>query len=129
MGDGMTVTVRGFRDLRVWQQGMSLVEMVYQLTKSFPKSEIYSLASQMQRAAVSVPSNIAEGHTREYTKEYLQAVSTAQGSLAELQTQCEVSLRLGYISESEFSEFSAAAVSLAKQLYSLRNSIKDSGKV
>ena len=63
--------ITSFRDLRVWQVGMKLVEQVYALTQAFPKHEMYGLASQMQRAAVSIPSNIAEGHTREHLKEYL----------------------------------------------------------
>lgn len=78
-------SVNSFRDLRVWQLGIKLVEQVYLLTARFPKEEIYGLTSQIQRAAVSVPSNIAEGHTREHRKEYLQHLSIAQASLAELE--------------------------------------------
>ena len=81
------MAINSFRDLRVWQAGMELVEQVYLLTKSFPKQEIYGLTSQIQRAAVSVPSNIAEGHTREHSKEFLHHLSIAQASLAELETQ------------------------------------------
>lgn len=78
--------VNSFRDLRVWQAGIDLVEQVYRLTARFPREEIYGLTSQIQRAAVSIPSNIAEGHTREHSKEYLQHLSIAQASLAELET-------------------------------------------
>ena len=81
---------KSFRDLRVWQAAMDLVEQVYTLTQMFPKQEMYGLASQMQRAAVSIPSNIAEGHTRAYSKEYLHHLSIARASLAELQTQLEI---------------------------------------
>ncbi|HEX3144767.1 MAG TPA: four helix bundle protein [Pyrinomonadaceae bacterium] len=82
--------IRSFRDLRVWQAGIDLVRSVYELTLNFPRSEVYGLASQMQRAAVSIPSNIAEGHARESTKEYLHHLSIAQASLAELETQIEI---------------------------------------
>jgi len=86
--------ITSFRDLRVWQLAMDLVELVYRLTRSFPRNEIYGLASQIQRAAVSVPSNIAEGHTREHTKEYLHHLSMSQASLAELETHLEIAIRL-----------------------------------
>src|SRR4051794_28308447 len=76
--------VTNFRDLRVWQAAMGLVTAVYQLTQTFPREETYGLAGQMRRAAVSVPSNIAEGHAREHLREYLHHLSIAQGSLAEL---------------------------------------------
>jgi four helix bundle protein len=78
--------IRSFRDLRVWQVGMDLVEQIYLLTQTFPKYEMYGLAGQMQRAAVSIPSNIAEGQVREHLKEYLHHLSIARSSLAELET-------------------------------------------
>ena len=76
---------------------MDLVEAVYKVTSCFPKQGAYGLTSQIQRAAVSIPSNIAEGHTRQHTREYLQHVSIARGSLAKVETQCEIAFRLGYI--------------------------------
>jgi len=79
--------INTFRDLRVWQAAVELVVEVYRLTGVLPKQETYGLVSQMQRAAVSIPSNIAEGHSREHIKEYLHHLSVAQGSLAELETQ------------------------------------------
>ena len=88
-----------FRDLQVWQRGMQIVESVYRVSGCFPKTEIYGLTSQVHRAAVSVPSNIAEGHARSSTKEYLHHVSFAEGSLAELETQLEVAARLNYLGE------------------------------
>ena len=93
--------IKSFRDLRVWQAGIELVRIVYELTSRFPRSETYGLASQMRRAAVSIPSNIAEGHARESTKEYLQHLSIAQASLAELETQLEIARQLNYISEAD----------------------------
>src|SRR5215212_10628 len=90
--------INSYRDLRVWNAGIDLVGDVYRLTQDFPPHETYTLASQMQRAAISVPSNIAEGHAREHLKEYLHHLSIAQGSLAELDTQLEIARRLGYSS-------------------------------
>ena len=114
-------TVRSFRDLRVWQVAMDLVEQVYQLTRGFPKHEMYGLTSQMQRAAISIPSNIAEGHTRAHSKEYLHHLSIARGSLAELQTQLEIARRLMYCSAEEIEPLIMRADSLGKQLYTLRS--------
>jgi four helix bundle protein len=112
-----------FRDLRVWQRGMEIVEGVYRLTGGFPKSELYGLTGQVRRAAVSIPSNIAEGHTRESTKEYLNHISIAQGSLAEVQTQLEIGLRLGYIGSSELRPVLEQSAVLGKQLHALRDAL------
>lgn len=79
--------VASYKELIVWQKSMELVKATYLLTDKFPKDELYGLASQMQRAAVSVPSNIAEGYLRGHKKEYLQFLSVALGSAAELETQ------------------------------------------
>src|SRR6266487_5610676 len=97
--------IRSFRDLRVWQAGIELVRLVYGMTSKFPRDETYGLASQMQCAAVSVPSNIAEGHARESTKEYLQHLSIAQASLAELETQLEIAKLLNYILAEDATQF------------------------
>jgi four helix bundle protein len=114
--------IKSFRDLRVWQLAMEVVELVYRLTRSFPRSEVYGLASQIQRAAVSVPSNIAEGHTREHTKEYLQHLSIAQASLAELETQLEIATRFEICFETRL-PIAERVGSLGRQLYSLRNAL------
>jgi four helix bundle protein len=102
---------------------MDLVEEVYRLTLSFPRHEIYGLTNQMRRAAVSIPSNIAEGHAREGTGEYLNHVSIAQGSLAELQTQIEISGRLQYLTTEQMTQSLDHAASLARQLHALRNAL------
>lgn len=116
--------VSSFRGLRVWQAGMDLVEEVYRLTLLFPRQEIYGLTSQIQRAAVSIPSNIAEGQTREHSKEYLHHLSIAQASLAELETQLEIASRLRYLPAERFKPVSDHARLLGKQLYALRNALK-----
>jgi four helix bundle protein len=104
---------------------MELVEEVYRLTKGFPKEELYGLTNQLRRAAVSIPSNIAEGQTRSHLKEFLQFLAMAQGSLAEVQTQIEVAGRLRYLSAEQIEPALQRADSLGKQLYALRNSLAD----
>jgi four helix bundle protein len=87
------------KELDVWKKSMKLVEEIYKLSNDFPKEEIYGLTSQIRRAAISIPSNSAEGSARKSNKEYLQFLSISLGSLAELETQYLLSLRLGYVSE------------------------------
>src|SRR5215472_7891804 len=109
-----------FRELQVWQRGMQIVESVYRVSGGFPKSETYGLTSQVRRAAVSVPSNIAEGHTRASTKEYLRHISVAEGSLAEVETQLELAARLNYIGEERLGPIRDECIYLGRQLHQLR---------
>src|SRR5690242_19387804 len=88
---------RKHHDLQVWQEGMALAKDIYAATASFPKEEIYGLTSQMRRAAVSLPSNIAEGAARGTKKEFLQFLIIARGSLMELETQILLSKELGFL--------------------------------
>ncbi len=92
---------RHYKDLLVWQKGMLLAKLVYKLTMRFPADERYGLTSQLRRAAVSVPSNIAEGQARQGTKEFLLFLSHAEGSLAELETQLLLSVELGFIQQTD----------------------------
>ena len=92
----MTETVRNYQELKIWQKGIQVVKMVYALTKSFPQSEAYGLSSQMQRSAVSIPSNIAEGQARQHSGEFRQFLYTALGSAAELDTQLVIAVELEY---------------------------------
>ena len=117
------MTINSFRDLRVWQSGMELVVQVYRLTQSFPREEQYGLTSQMRRAAVSVPSNIAEGHARESSKEYLNHLSIVQGSLAELQTQIEIAGLLDFAEAAAAQPILELSASLSRQIFALRNAI------
>jgi four helix bundle protein len=112
--------VSSFRDLRVWQAAMDLVESVYRYTRSFPRDEAFGLKPQVQRAAVSVPSNIAEGHAREHLREYLHHLSMAQGSLAEVDTQVEIASRLGYATPEQGGQLLAEVAAVARQLKALR---------
>jgi four helix bundle protein len=91
--------VNSYRDLMVWQHSVELAEQVYRLTQHFPKQEMYGLSVQIQKAVVSVPSNIAEGHARDSTKEFLHHLSISLGSLAELETQLILAERLAYIDQ------------------------------
>jgi four helix bundle protein len=104
---------------------MDLVVEVYRATEAFPRHEAFGLIRQMQRAAVSIPSNVAEGHTRAYTREYLHHIAMAHGSLAELQTQLEISVRLGYLEDSSAAAMVDHALALSKQLNALRTSLSD----
>lgn len=90
---------KSFRALDVWKLGMEIVVDVYHLTELFPKEEAYGLTSQMRRAAVSVPSNIAEGFNRAHSGEYKQFLHVSLGSCAELETQTELVMRLGYVTD------------------------------
>lgn len=121
------MSVKSYRDLRVWQAGMDLAVRIYKLTGEFPREELYGITSQMRRAAVAIPSNIAEGHTREHTREYSQFVAVVQGSLSELATQLEIAIRIGYCSEEKTQELRSVITGLGRQLYSLRDALKRQG--
>ena len=97
----MAGTIKTYRDLDIWKVGIQLVKDVYELTESFPKHEIYGLVSQMRRAGVSIPSNVAEGFRRHHNKEYRQFLYIALGSCAELETQATIAKELAYISENK----------------------------
>lgn len=90
---------RKHHELRVWQDGIALVKLVYQVTALFPKEEIFGLTSQMRRAAVSIPANIAEGAARSTSKEFAQFLTIARGSLSELETLTVISRELGYLKD------------------------------
>ncbi len=116
--------VKSYRDLRVWQLGMEVAKEVYVLTRSFPKHEVYGLNSQLQRACVSVPSNIAEGHAKDSTKGYLYHVSVALGSLAELETQLILAESLGYCTQNEIAHLMDQCTKEGKMLHRLQSQLK-----
>jgi len=105
-----------YRDLVAWQRAMVLVTQVYRATEAFPRREIYGLTNQLRRAAVSVPSNIAEGKGRRSKKEYLQFLFKARGSLFEVETQLEISNNLGYIAADQFVAIQEQSGSVARVL-------------
>ncbi len=113
-----------FRKLAVWQKAVDFVVDCYQITKTFPKEECYGLSSQLQRASVSVPANIAEGQAREHRKEYLHHLSIAHGSLAESETHLIIANRLEYINSEETNKLLEKAEEIGKMINGLRNSLK-----
>lgn len=108
--------VKSFRDLIVWQKSYQLCLLVYKAARDLPKSEEFGLASQLRRAAVSVPSNIAEGYNRKNRKEYVQYLYIAHGSLGELQTQLLIAYDIGYCAENKFSEMYNLSEEIGKML-------------
>jgi four helix bundle protein len=113
-----------YRDLIVWKQSMSLVEECYKLTVGFPNSELYGLTSQLRRAAVSIPANVAEGHRRRETKPYRNHVSIAIGSHGELETYLELAHRLGLLSQPDKARVTNLADSVGRLLFGLHRSLK-----
>lgn len=114
------MTVRSYRDLTVWQKGMTLAATVYRLTRRLPKYEEYRISSQMVRAATSVPANIAEGHGRGTRKDYAKFVSTAKGSLAELETFLLLAADLELAPRDELDAILAQAEEVGRVLTALR---------
>src|ERR1044071_600479 len=116
--------VRGYRDLIVWQDSMDLVVAIYRVTTAFPREERYSLVDQLRRAVVSVPSNIAEGHGKSRTGDYLRHLSVAVGSLSEVETQVQIARRLEYITDDDQSRLLDLCNAIAKMLGGLIRSLR-----
>ncbi len=110
-----------FERLRVWEDAMVLVKMVYELTAVFPKEELYGLTNQLRRSAISVPSNLAEGHSKKSSKEQMRYIEIAFGSLMEAQCQIQIAERLQYVSEEATTPIMGSIGAIAKQLNALRN--------
>jgi four helix bundle protein len=115
--------INSYKDLLVCQKGVNLVKMVYQVTKEFPSDERFGLVSQMRRAAVSVPSNIAEGQSRRTTGEFVQFISHAEGSLAELETQFIIAIDLGFLKSTDAEVILSLIEELQRMLNSLRHKL------
>lgn len=116
--------MRGYQELRVWQLGVEISLSVYRLTSSFPKDELYGLTSQLRRASVSVPSNIAEGHTRGTTKDLIRYINIAKGSLAELETQLIISRNLEFGDRRQIEELLKLTDEESRMLSGYRNSLR-----
>ena len=131
MSNSTKSKVRSFRDLLVWQQSLELVIQTYRLTEVFPRREMYGIVAQIRGAAVSIPANIAEGHARSTTKDYLRFLGIATGSLREFETYCEISKRLEYASQSQMAQIAKLANSigamLARLCFTLRGKRGDRG--
>ena len=115
--------MHNFRKLDIWIDGMELVDMIYGLTENFPHQEMYGLASQMQRAAASVPSNIAEGSGRGSDREFARFLSISLGSLFELQTQIEIAHRRAFITSENYFSILSIIERLQKRIYYFRQRI------
>jgi four helix bundle protein len=114
-----------YKDLIAWQKGMDLVEEIYRITEQFPKREIYSLTDQLRRAAVSIPSNSAEGQAHYSKREFTHFLRHSRGSLAELETQVRISLRLHYLPQTQADPLLKQIDKLGRILSGLVNSQED----
>ncbi|MCX6141754.1 MAG: four helix bundle protein [Ignavibacteriales bacterium] len=127
VANGTTVETnnpRPHKKLKVWQKAIELVTEIYKTTERFPRKEDFGLSTQMRRAAVSVPSNIAEGLTRKTNKDKLHFLNMAQASLSEIDTQIEISLRLGFINQQVFENVEIKVIEVEKLLSGLSRSIE-----
>lgn len=111
---------KAYRDLLVWQKGMELAKEVYRLTQGFPNEEKFGLVSQLRRAAVSIPANIAEGQARHTTGEFVQFISHAEGSVAEVDTQLTLAVDLGFCNQQD----AQAAFGLVSDLRNMLNALR-----
>lgn len=108
-----------YKELIVWQKSVDFVTDIYLCTKNFPKEELYSLTSQIRRSSISIPSNIAEGHSRRSQIDYLQFLKIARGSCAEFETQLIISKNLNYLNTNDFDYLSKKSEEIAKMLNAL----------
>jgi four helix bundle protein len=115
---------KNYRDLDVWREAMDFVVECYRMTRAFPKSEGYGLTSQLQRAAVSIPANIAEGQGRQHVREFLQHLAIAYGSLAEVETHIQIARRLEYVDNEKEGQMLERAAQIGRMLNGLRKSIE-----
>ncbi len=115
--------MQSYKDLIVWQKGIKLVSLIYKLTEQFPKSEMFGLTSQIRRAAVSIPANLAEGYARKHRAEYAQFVKIAFGSGAELETHLLIAQNLGFTKKEELVEVNALLDEVMRMLNKLSSSL------
>ena len=116
--------MRDFRKYEIWKEGLDLSHGIYQLTKGFPKEELFGLTSQMRRASVSIPSNIAEGSSRSTETGFAFFIEIAIGSAFELETQLELSKRNGYISDEKLAEILAPLQVSQRKMNAFHNKLK-----
>jgi four helix bundle protein len=124
----MANEVRSYKDLLAWQKSMDLVTAVYRASQGFPKEEIFGLVSQIRRSAVSMPSNIAEGHARTSRKEFQYFLSNARGSLAQLETQLTIAHQLAYIDKAGINQLLDRVGEVGRILNGLLTALKRSSK-
>ncbi len=120
--------VKNYKDLKIWEKGIEIVDLTYRITENFPQKELYILASQMQRSATSIPSNIAEGFSRGHTAEYKQFLRIALGSCAELETQLIIASKREYISDAETMELTECIDYESRMIMNLIKSLRKNVK-
>jgi four helix bundle protein len=120
--------MQDFRKLTVWQKSFNLRLEIYQLTKSFPKDELYGLTNQLRRASVSIPANIAEGCGRYTNAELVRYLDIAMGSLSEVDTTTQFAMRLGYLSESDFTTIQPKVIEVRRMLIALIQKVRNSNE-
>ena len=119
------MSIKSHKDLLVWQKGIKLCKNIYKVTDKFPTSEMYGLSSQMRRSAVSISSNIAEGGSRNTTKDFLHFLSISLGSVSELETQIEISNELSFIDEVQYRDLNTQLTEISKMLVGLIKKLND----
>ncbi len=119
-----TTAIRSYKDLNVWKASMELVCEVYEVTRNFPDTERYALTSQMRSCAISVPSNIAEGWSRNSARSFISYLNIASGSMSELMTQLEIARRINYISAERMQALEHRGIQISKMLYMLIKKIE-----
>ena len=112
-----------YKELQVWQKAMDLVVEIYKISKLLPKEEVYGISDQLRRSAVSIPSNIAEGQSRNSVKEFIQFLSIARGSLAELETQLLICTKVNILSEDNIAEAQNITTEVGKMIKGLMNKL------
>ena len=112
-----------YKELQVWQKAMDLVVEIYKISKLLPKEEVYGISDQLRRSAVSIPSNIAEGQSRNSAKEFIQFLSIARGSLAELETQLLICIKVNMLSEDNIAEAQNITTEVGKMIKGLMNKL------
>ena len=117
-------TVKSYRELIAWQKAMDLVVQVYEMSRTFPREEVYGLTSQLRRAAVSIPSNIAEGQGRRSSKEFIRFLGIAYGSLQETETQIILATRLGYLEAVQEAQVLGQCAEVGKLINGLTNALR-----
>jgi four helix bundle protein len=123
------MVVRNYKELIVWQKAMDLVTVVYEATRYFPQSESFGLTQHLRRAAVSIPSNIAEGQGRQSTRDFLHFLSIAHGSLQEMETQIILTCRLDYLDENRHQSLLDRSTEVARLINGLSNSVNRESSV
>ena len=118
------MAVRHYQELKVWQAGMELAVKCYEATRAFPKEEMFGLTAQIRRASVSIPANLAEGQGRQSTKEFLNFISIARGSLMELETHLQLSHRVSLLQRPQLDELPKLADEISRMLSGLRKSLR-----